>query len=427
MSSVRLTAPSPAVASRSAQNSSSKELQLQDLAFNITGWALSVGDFHQGTKTYQEINAKAILSCNIPFWVTKIREHEARNGAALEPSSFRPSLNLSKEETKMTKPLPEGSARFLIVGYAKYGLDSEKYHKAYPKIPHDLACTQMPCINDILSGTDGTTYVVAEMVHKKPAPYVEPVFYALLYPSSGICTPYRISKEDVFFRHEYRTGAIPSIRHRQHLWVRQVAKHLVIGGIEQESSRHDQRGVGTANEATNIDILPNSGPESAIPQDIAVLERSHRMILRREAKRVIAHIEADLKYRPLPTSEGLLAFAHNAMENFEEHHASMVVKEIKKMWPRTEYVTINHVMRLKQLLETQKAEILYFHLKPILCEGIYRLEKTTTIEDEALWVEDLLQSVTRLVGFAGDEAPQPSVAPSPTLNDLKRKVEYITQ
>ena len=449
MSSDRLTAPSPALASRSTQNSSSKELQLQDLAFNITGWALSVGDFHQGTEIYQEINAKAILSCNIPFWVTKIREHEARNGAALEPSSFRPSLNLSKEEAKMTDPLPEGSARFLIVGYAKHGLNSEKHRKSYPKIPYSKACTQRPQDSDILSGTNGTTYVVAEMVHKKPVPYAEPLLYALLYPSNGLCTPYRISKEDVFFRHEYRKVAVPSLQNRRSGWIRQVANHVVFGGIEQDFSRHDQSGVGRVNETTpiiterngdlesgtregtvetrNVLDRPNGAVNSGLLEDIAFLERPHKIMFRKEMEKLMVRVEADLKYRPLSTNEGLLAFAHNAMENFEEHHAAMVVKEIKKMWPRTEYVTTNHVMRLKQLLETQKAEIQYFHLRPILSEGIYRLEQTTTIEDEALWVEDLLHNVTRLVGFPDDEASQPAPAASPMLNDLKRKLGQITQ
>jgi len=74
-----------------------------------------------------------------------------------------------------------------------------------------------------------------------------------------------------------------------------------------------------------------------------------------------------------------------------------VVNEVEALWPEVEHLTVDRVMRLKQLLEGQETDIKYFHIKPILWEGVDRLVQTDVIDDEALWVQSLLGTIRRTI------------------------------
>ena len=77
---------------------------------------------------------------------------------------------------------------------------------------------------------------------------------------------------------------------------------------------------------------------------------------------MLKQADADSPHCPPPENKGLRAFADNQMVEFTEIDAQMVVNEVEALWPEVEHLTVDRVMRLKQLLEGQETDIKYFHI-----------------------------------------------------------------
>ncbi|KAK5047898.1 hypothetical protein LTR84_006086 [Exophiala bonariae] len=521
MSSNREGPTNPTSKHQSSTETSTGEMQIRDLAFNLAGWALK--DVCKGEHMYQQINAKSIPSKKPLQWTTAIDISTTVNNGDTADSAFRQSFDLTDEEADSTQPLPENTSRYLIVGYAKHGIGVFRYSKSpswFSMHSPSKVGTERPDRKDILSGKNKVAFVVVEMMHRE----VDPAFYVLLFPRNGLCTPYTIARSEIFFRHEFRRerrpGANATLTGRRYEWVSNITSDRILAGSEQAVSSDEVEepkisddtrassaekmddnqalSAGTtddtrassagkidkdqafssgtiddtrassagkidkdqafsggttddtrASSAGKIDkdqavnagtaedtrasstgkIDDNRALSAGILDDIAALQRPYKKAFRKAIEYLVDKMEADLKYRPPPTNRGLLAFVEKSVVEFNASHSSMVVDEVKTLWPQVRHMTPARITKLKSLLEAHNGVISYFHLRAILSEGVYRLSNAGDPVDAAWWVDDLLKSVERLFGLPGDGATQPVAesATDPTVNALKRKLEEITK
>lgn len=370
-------------------------VQLKDLAFSVYGWALE--DKFKGQQIRQEIGARVVSSTP---WETKVKSIQA---VATSTPPLRCSAKLSAREKKILEAPQPGTARFMVVGYAKFGFDKTVYGGQDGKTKQAVG-TKRPADNEIVQWDENVAFVVAEIMDAHPRATFQLTFFALLY-EDGLCTPYPISRDSVFFRHEFRTTETNVPKRRKH-WKEEVMKQIVRPGVEQPLSKKQQRSK-RANDISNLLAGPNRSFGLELMSLVATFEVKQRTCFLDELEHLLKQAHADIEHWPLPTNEGLRAFADNSMDEFTNSHAQMVVKEVKALWPEVEHLTVGRVMRLKQLLEGQKAEITYFHTKPILWEGAYRLSRASAIENEALWVDELLGTVQRIAGKPTGPAWQP--------------------
>lgn len=263
--------------------------------------------------------------------------------------------------------------------------------------------TKRPADNKIVPWDESVAFVVAEIIDAQPEPRFPLTFFVLLY-ENGLGTPYRIKKDSVFFRHEFRTTET-NVPNRYKHWKEEVMKQIVRPGVDQPLSKKQQRSK-RVNDISKLLVGPNRSFALELMSLVATFEVKQKECFLDELEHMLKQAHADIEHCPLPTNEGLRAFADNSMDEFTDSHAQMVVKEVKCLWPEVEHLTVGRVMRLKQLLEGQKAEITYFHTKPILWEGAYRLAHADAVENEALWVEGLLGNVHRTAGKAPGPAWQ---------------------
>ncbi|KAI1628962.1 hypothetical protein EDD37DRAFT_603874 [Exophiala viscosa] len=203
----------------------------------------------------------------------------------------------------------------------------------------------------------------------------------------GLCTPYQLGKDDVFFRHECRS-AITTLKGRRTAWNNASLKQVVRPGLSSvltEKSTKFQRasdigkvGVephksfgkeiynGAPTEETSTDATRTAGQPSGcddVTKD-SILTIAHKLARRRAVRcrvpivaafghrkgtgilkelehHLLKRAHMDPEYRTAPNYEGLVAFAKVELAWFTDEHAGIVMQEATQHWHSVQNMTPN--------------------------------------------------------------------------------------
>ncbi|KAK4157599.1 hypothetical protein C8A00DRAFT_11578 [Chaetomidium leptoderma] len=209
------------------------KLPLEDYAVNCDGWAMPIPDGFDGNKLL-------VLKANSAI-TTKGWEAAASDMAAAGVQPWRHSLSLTPEEQDEDADAG-ANYRYILVGFGLTGLIEEHY-KAAPSLKEkidprvlvdatglwDDAPTLIPDLDSRV------TVMVVALAEEIPSP--RPVYlYALLNPIAGLCTPFKMRREECFylpmFRH-HTTKDIQSTHRRNSHWNTLVRAKRVLPPAQQ--------------------------------------------------------------------------------------------------------------------------------------------------------------------------------------------------
>jgi hypothetical protein len=177
---------------REALDASRSKPQLKGYAFTVSGHALVDGMVGRSEN-------EVILAQNL----TLVKALDKMKEAALKDSEIYQNTNSYTEREILREET--GTRRYGVVGYAlRDRLQDEKI-----KLKDKNAPKQMPVgdhLADNIYAWDSDNppiLVVAVVVEEEPN---GTTLHALLRPDRGLCTPYVIKQDLVFYRHEFRDG-----------------------------------------------------------------------------------------------------------------------------------------------------------------------------------------------------------------------------
>ncbi|OAG43841.1 hypothetical protein AYO21_02068 [Fonsecaea monophora] len=373
--------------------------QIPNLAFNLFGKAME--DKCTERDKHQVIVAR---NASTTSWSDVIEKNKEDTATAEQPI-FRPSMDFTMREQD-TKAPQVGTGQFLVVGYAKANLD-KKYRSQDPGVTKQIVGVFKP--NEILPWEDDkhpTSYVVTPILDFSPE---QLKLYVLLKPDKGLCTPYSLAKDDVFFRFEYRDTE-PNVSKRRTSWRKNISQHSVRVGLQMKPSAKQEAFKRALNVGKVIvDSHEDCGNEMKVL--MMAFKKSHDDWLLQEMKRLMRRINVDIAYRPLQSKPALQSFVDNDTVDFTNEWAAGVVQEVSGLWPDVQDMTAERVIILQRLMHEQGAEIKNFQLKGLLAEGMYRLKQQANIEnimDEEGFVKDLVSTLDRTLGKEAQPKPTAS-------------------
>ena len=315
-------------------------------------------------------------------------------------------FTLREQDTSMA--LQMGTAHFLVVGYAKANLD-KSYRTQKPGFTKQVVGVQAP--EDIMAWKDDehpTCYVVTPILDLAPE---QLKFYVLLLPGKGLCTPYTLAKDDVFYRFEYRNEE-PNATKRRAAWRDLIAQQSVRVGMQKTPSAKQE----TFKRALNVGkVIVESHEDFGNEMKILALAFKKTGLkdtwILKEMKKLLERVDVDLAYRPHRSNKALRSFIDNDAVDFDQEDAMKVVTEVAALWPDVRGMTPERVLELQRLMHDHNAEIKAFQLKGLLSEGMHLLGQQADgneTTDEAGFVRGLSATLDRVLG----EQAQPKATAS---------------
>jgi len=243
--------------------------QIKKIAVNLNGWAVEDGMENRGI--HQLITARAPIQAS---YNSVISNNVGQRHIFRQTKGFTAAEQL---------PPTDSNRQYLIVGYAPPSVPHDEYstkNKAYGKHGRKTMGTTSPA-NVIPWDKDTILVLVVAELNFKPNEGVK--FWALLWQVDGLCTPFAIRNDSIFFRWEYRTLAL-SLKATKAAWIENVAKivetigrrgdpevHTSLGVCKTESvspvAKRDARGTEIAPEKTRSNEhcsgYPIAGPSSS--------------------------------------------------------------------------------------------------------------------------------------------------------------------
>ena len=183
--------------------------QIKKIAVNLNGWAVEDGMKNRGI--HELITARAPIQASYNSVIS--------NNVG-QRHIFRQTKGFTVAEQA---PPTDGNRQYLIVGYAPRSIPHDEYttkNKAYGKHGRKTMGTTLPA-NVIPWDKDTIPVLVVAELNLKPNEGVK--FWALLWQVDGLCTPFAIKNDSIFFRWEYRTLAL-TLKATKAAWIENVAK-----------------------------------------------------------------------------------------------------------------------------------------------------------------------------------------------------------
>ncbi|KAG4414161.1 hypothetical protein IFR04_012688 [Cadophora malorum] len=243
--------------------------QIKKIAVNLNGWA--VEDSMKNRGIHQLITARAPIQAS---YNSVISNNVGQRHIFRQTKGFTAAEQL---------PPTDCNRQYVIVGYAPRSVPHDEYstkNKAYGKHGRKTMGTTSPA-NVIPWDKDTILVLVVAELNFKPNEGVK--FWALLWQVDGLCTPFAIRNDSIFFRWEYRTLAL-SLKATKAAWIENVAKtvetlgrrgdpevHTSLDVCKTESvspvAKRDARGTEIAPEKTrsneHCSRYPIAGPSSS--------------------------------------------------------------------------------------------------------------------------------------------------------------------
>jgi hypothetical protein len=327
--------------------------QIADLAFNIRGRALEDG--------LRERRENEVINAYSP--VAVIFTTAVKSLSKAEEEVWRESLAFTPRELG---GIEAGLRSYLVVGYAlreppPSTLTASKESKEQRPVG-------VVCPDSVIAWAESNViYVVSEILQ---APNQGVQLWALLKPNHGVCTPYQIGQDAVFYRWEFR-DASTSIKARGVNWNRLVTNQAVRPGFGSRLPGAKQERYARARDTTRLIVEPQQSLTNECSMLILAFRKNKDKWFLTELQDVLTEVEGDLRYRSPPTNRALRLFVEGE-EELSAEVASDFVDEMQGQWPEVEDVAVDRVIRLKQGMIQSGIRFEYRLLRGFVAEAMYR-------------------------------------------------------
>ncbi|KAK7897410.1 hypothetical protein LTR67_005299 [Exophiala xenobiotica] len=398
------------------------KFQITDIAFNWVGKAMQ-DKSDPDRVPHEVIVARDHTTTNwgdiVKTQDTPGRKRKRASSAASAPPPYRTSMTLTMREQNIEAAPQAGTSHYLIVGYAKPGLDGS--YKTQDSNKQIIGLERPETILPWEDTDHPTCYVVTPILDEQPA---QLKYFVLLRPENDLCTPFNIAFADIFFRHEFRDET-PNATKRKTTWKDLVAKHSVRVGLLKPASAKQEK-FRRARHQGKVIVEPHEDLGMEMKILTLAFEKTGDPWLLKEMQALLERVDLDLEYRPLRQHVMISKWAQNDTVDFSPDHADQMVLEVAELWPDVQDVTAAKLLELRRLLHQHAGMIKLFQLKGLLAEGMFRLAKVdkrpplAEITDEqankdAAFVQDLCSTLDRMLGAE----PQPK----PTSSNLDANAE----
>jgi hypothetical protein len=148
--------------------------------------------------------------------------------------------------------------------------------------------------------------------------------YALLQPRNGLCTPYSISRDFVFYRAEFRDNTT-DIKNRHTNWNLRVVHHSVRPGLDSAPLSQKQEKFKRTKDPVKLVFDPNLSLCNEIASLAASYNHTKKPWYLQEIKSVLEAVDGDLNYRPLSENVSLRLFVEAEQPFYEEQSQDAVL------------------------------------------------------------------------------------------------------
>ncbi|KAL9064382.1 MAG: hypothetical protein Q9157_007849 [Trypethelium eluteriae] len=202
-----------ATGSQSHSDAAHSSEQVQDLAFNLMGWAAQIPGGMFANHQRQVIRVLARFANRTPFR-EELQECQSSNEIAI-----RPSLELTGPEVDGLGSDTTGVEirRYIVVGFVPQNLPGKcnRQHPLQITPRQDLVGVVGSDAADIRVDSPGNPPLVAVIKEGPLTDGVRLQYHVLLTPRGGLCTPFRASKYEIFYLPRFRDGPIDYKRNRR--------------------------------------------------------------------------------------------------------------------------------------------------------------------------------------------------------------------
>ncbi|RDW58790.1 hypothetical protein BP6252_13266 [Coleophoma cylindrospora] len=372
-----------------------QQQQLKDYAFTVRGWAME-----------DPMNQQGLHDTICAYSPAMYPVHTVINQAQSDPNSTIQLFNDNKNFTDRELGEPEdGVCRYLVVGYAPRDLsDAIKKTAPWCKKQRPVG-NETPSADQIIKWDESKPPVLV-VVRVEAQKTKGTQLWALLKPKNGLCTPFPIAQNLVFYRWQYRDNTT-AINERGPAWNRRVVLHSTLPGRDEEPPLPQQEAI---KQAENAAILAYN-PRISICKQIEFLatgfDESRTEWFIEKLGSLLRVIDEDIDARPAPQNNGLRIFIEEG-SNLTVGQAEMVVEDFNKMWPGVSSVIQERIQVLKQQLVFHDIELEHRLVMPFIAEGCRLLSK----QDYQLDIQDLVESVRTQAGTVDTTPPPGSSSPT---------------
>lgn len=362
--------------------------QLKNIVVTISGTGIPEMKIHR--------EPNEIISAYKPQELSlamKLREMENMNTEDL----YRNSLNFMKRERESPKPGSKIIQEYLIVGYIPRIclLDAEQFS-------FGLGSPGRP-YNGILGTMEPPRYI-SWLAGPFPIPIVTPLkkvarpsdlrMFGLIMPRNGLCQPYPVPSDQVFYRYEYRESSTTADT-RWLNWMRNISDAIDTTLASRPPRRSPAPTVSSAGDQDRGRLTPPAGrpgdteaqgcvdPQVTLIGDAkSIAEMLHSQTqpgFLKEVEDIIREInQTDLV--PSAEKKGLIDFV-SPQTQMTDTIAAEVKTDIESSWPLIGPVTIETIQKLWDLMHKHEVKVRYDHLHGFFLYVLFRLEQETFEED----------------------------------------------
>lgn len=254
--------------------------------------------------------------------------------------------------------------------------------------------------------------------------------FVLLKQHNGLCTPYMVPQQYIFYLAEFRDGTNDK-KTRGKNWNDLVAKQCIISSSKVPSAKRIQ--LSKARDYTKLHV----GPTASLRNEVLTLSSSYeisgRLEFLQELESVLEHVDDDIRYMPL-ANQHMRRFVDAADEELDEDelftlkHAEAMREEMKLSWPDVE-ATPKQLYLLQRGISTGRVVVEYRVLKLFLRESIYQLEKHNVGEDDvkgaASVAAEAIKTIERVRGYEASPLAIPEDAHQKLLCAVRNKLSEM--
>jgi hypothetical protein len=374
-------------------------VQIQELCFNTFGHAIRTPNEHQQVPLF--------LVARTPIMQTYTRVY---NDVTEGQPKSRLALSLTKEEMG-PEPSPT-QERYLFVGWV---LDNVEATTITKSARNDTKRTRKAPLGTVAPKDDailepGDALPLMAVVRTAigefdPAARSSLQTFVLLKQHAGLCTPYMVAQDRVFYLSAFRDET-NDLKHRGKNWNDMVAKHAILSSENAPSVKRIQMSKGR--DQTKFQV----GPTASLKNEILTLstsyELSNNIQFLQELEKVLEYADQDLKHVPVH-NEHLRRFVDAVDEEGQDEElftlqdAMNMVEEIKVCWPDVQ-VAPEKLYLIQRGMTFGRVVVEYRTLRPFLLESLYQLQREDIKKDDinaaARIAQEAINTIERISGYS---------------------------
>ena len=313
--------------------------QIKDLAFNVYGWAAEIPDGIFSGHEDQILRTRAWQTHSTAF-VTVIKD---KTKYTPESKFFRESLDATEHETGAPGFEIVGSEDYVIVGLA-YASQVGTVQKQYVKADGDkqkavdvgLVRPNQDAIKPVCEDpADPPLIVVHPVIREEEEIPRMTKLYVLCSPKGGLCTPYQIKVEYVYYLHQFRASGTTK-RGRETDWGRLILAACMENSDALAANVRQER-LARSRDIHKLVLDKRVSVQNEFLALTAAFRRSQDKAVVESLRSLLQRLDPDLSHAPPLEAQALHQLADN--EELNEEDAISFTTQFLDRWPEMKVET----------------------------------------------------------------------------------------